>query len=273
MGIGSAIAWGFTTARDLIARGLVKLGVSPNSLTLFGMACTFLAAICLAMGAGSHLGWTLCPGNLRAYQPNAYLLLAGVMLVLCSAGDMLDGAVARIGKKFTTFGAFLDSTVDRFSDFAIYLGIAFYFSLRGNVTYTLLPFLAVFWGLMISYTRARAEDLIQHCTVGYWQRGERVAAVLISTFAFNIPALLWQQAISPAFTVWARIRFTAQVAEGKTPNLDPRQGSILNRLKLWRYPRMTFPYDLVTGLNIAWLIFAPIPANFDPIGRLLGLNG
>ena len=271
MTIGSAIAFGFITARDFCARGLVRAGVSPNALTITGTGMTLLAACCLALGAGAGFAWNFRPGDLRAYQPNAYSILAGAFLILCCAGDMLDGAVARIGGQSTKFGAFLDSTLDRLSDFAIYMGISFYFLLRGHITYTMLPFVAIFSGMMISYTRARAEDLIQHCTVGYWQRGERMAAVIIAVFSCNAPSLLWQQAFSPLFTAWARISYTATVAAGKTPQIDPRQGPWINRLKLWRYPRMTVPYDIVTGLNILWLIFAPIPVEWDPIRILLGL--
>jgi len=73
-------------------------------------------------------------------------LLAGVLMVLASACDMLDGAVARIGNKKTTFGAFLDSTLDRFSDFVVYAGIAVYYAAASpaNVTYCLLAMLAFF---------------------------------------------------------------------------------------------------------------------------------
>jgi CDP-diacylglycerol--glycerol-3-phosphate 3-phosphatidyltransferase len=138
MGAGSAIAWFFCTARDWIARGLVRIGVSPNALTIAGTFFTLLAGVCLALGSDTRLAWTFAVGDLRAYQPNAYTMLAGVCLYMCSAGDMLDGAVARIGGKSTKFGAFLDSTLDRFSDFFIYVGIAFYFVLRGNVTYAVL---------------------------------------------------------------------------------------------------------------------------------------
>ena len=270
--IGRAIGHGISTLRDAIARRLIALGVTPNMLTMAGLACTLAAGASLALGAGAPFGWTLRPGPAAAYAPNAWTLAALVLLLLCAAGDMLDGAVARLGGKATTFGAFLDSTLDRVSDFAIFAGIAFYFACRGNVTHTLLPMLAVFAGLMISYTRARAEDLIDFCTVGYWQRGERVAAVLIAAAACNIPALLWQQALLPLLTVWARIDFTRRVAAGQTPVTDPRKSTrAIDKLKLWRYPRMTWQYDLVTGLNILWLIFARIPDRFDPIGAALGL--
>lgn len=269
--IGKTVGGWFCSWRDSLAGMLVRAGATPNMLTIAGMAWMIVAAVFLALGAGAPIGASLGPGDLRRYDPNLYCILAGVALVLCSAGDMLDGAVARIGNSATTFGAFLDSTLDRVGDFAIYLGIAWYFALRGNVTFTVLPFLAFFAGVMISYTRARAEDLIKHCTVGYWQRGERNAAMLIAALAGNIPALVLQQATSPLLTVWARIRHTWAVTNGQSPIIDPRQSPrALDRLKWWRYPRMTVQYDIVTLLNIAWLIFARIPATFDPLGQALG---
>ncbi len=271
--IGSSIGRSVAIARDSLAGLLVRAGVSPNTLTLAGLAFTILAGGCLALGAGAPPGWSLRPGGPGGYHPNAYLLLAGVLMLFCSAGDMLDGAVARIGGKATAFGAFLDSTLDRVSDFALYLGIAFYFALRNNLTYTLLPFLALFAAVMVSYTRARAEDLIRFCTVGYWQRGERVVAAMVAVFAHNVPALLWQQATLPMLTVWARINYTRKVAAGKQPLLDPRRSPrAIDRLRLWRYPRGTVAYDLLTVVHIVFLVFARIPAGSDPIGSALGLH-
>jgi hypothetical protein len=120
--------------------------------------------------------------------------------------------------------------------------------------------LAFFNAFMISYARARAEDLIESCTVGYWQRGERSAAILIGTFAYNVPAMVVQQALLPMLTVLRRIFYTRSVLAGRTPIVDPRKGGWLLACRLWRWPRMTIPYDIVTGINIAWLIFAKIPA-------------
>ncbi|MHC4716461.1 MAG: CDP-alcohol phosphatidyltransferase family protein [Planctomycetota bacterium] len=270
--IGTAIGATVARMRDAIARGLVRAGVTPNMLTLSAMGITLAAGACLAVGAGAAPGWTLRAGPLDRYAPNAYLMLAAVLLLLCIAGDMLDGAVARVGRQATTFGAFLDSTLDRFSDFAVYLGIALYFALRSNLTCTLLPMVAIFAGLMISYTRARAEDLIEFCTVGYWQRGERCAAILIAVLAHNVPALLFQQALLPMLTVWARIDYTRRVAGGQSPVLDPRRSARpLDKLKLWRYPRGTAPYDIVTFANMAFLVLARIPPHYDPLGRALGV--
>ena len=252
--IGRAVGKGFTTARDWLGRGLVKLGVTPNALSLTGMVLMVAAGVCYAFGAGSRFAWSLAPFA----EANCYLLAAGVLMVLANACDMLDGAVARLGGKKTPFGAFLDSTLDRYSDFAVYAGIVVFYSWNSpaNVTFMLLALAAFVNAFMISYTRARAEDIIQFCTVGYWQRGERSVAILIATFAHNIPALLVQQAALPLLTVLRRIAYTRAVTAGRSPVVDPRGGGFWLKVRLWRWPRATPAYDAVTLLNITWLIFA-----------------
>ena len=137
------------------------------------------------------------------------------------------------------------------------------------MTFILGAMLAFFNAFMISYARARAEDLIEKCTVGYWQRGERSAAILIGTFSYNIPAMVAQQALLPLLTVLRRIFYTKHVLEGKPVITDPRTGPWHLKIRLWRWPRMTVPYDIVTGLNIAWLIFAPLPST-DWLRNALG---
>ncbi|NQU75214.1 MAG: CDP-alcohol phosphatidyltransferase family protein [Planctomycetes bacterium] len=274
MGVGRIIGGGLRAARDAQARTLIALGIRPNTLTLAGFGFTVAAGVFLALGAGDSFtgcgpwGRLLSRHNPGYIGLSAWNLWAGACLYLAGATDVLDGAVARIGRWHSTFGAFLDSTIDRFSDFAIFTGIAFYYLWRGNATYSLLAILSICNGFAISYTRARAEDLIERCSVGYWQRGERGAAIFISVLAFNVPAMLWQQAISPAFTVWRRIHYTWQVTAGRTPPEHPRDGSWWDRIQAWRWPRMSWPYDIVTGLNIVFLIFAPIPQT-DLIRQLL----
>ncbi len=270
--IGRAIGFGFAAARDFIARGLVRIGISPNALTLTGMVLTLAAGVCYALGAGSgRHAWDLA---VRPAAPSAYLLLAGGLLILSSACDMLDGAVSRLGGRSTRFGAFLDSTLDRFSDFAVYAGIATYYAWQSpaNLTLVLLSMVAFFNAFMISYARARAEDLIESCSVGYWQRGERAAAVLIATFAHNVPALIVQQAVLPMLTVVRRINHTRAVLKGTSPITDPAAGPMHLKLRLWRWPRATVPYDLITGLNIAWLIFARL-GDCDWLRRAIDVRG
>lgn len=278
--IGRSIGWFFSTSRDAVARGLVRVGVTPNMLTMLGMAFTIGAGMCYALGAGAvsvawrahEAGALTAEAGRPAATAGPFLLLAAVLLIFASACDMLDGAVARLGGKATKFGAFLDSTLDRFSDFAVYAGIATYYAWQqpANVTFVLLSMVAFFTSFMISYTRARAEDLIDECRVGYWQRGERSAAILIATFAHNIPALILQQAVLPMLTVVRRVAWTHAVIQGRKPVADPRQGPWHVKLRLWRWPRMTLAYDFVTGVNILWLIAAPRwLTTFDPLGTLL----
>ena len=267
--IGRAIGFGFSTARDFVARGLIRLAVTPNMLTLLGVAFTLAAGACYALGGGTnHLAWGL---DSRPGAYSAYPFLAAWLLILASACDMLDGAVARIANKGTRFGAFLDSTLDRLSDFAVYAGIGLYYARQSpaNLTFVLASMLAFFNALMISYTKARAEDIIDSCRAGYWQRGERSAAILIATFSYNIPALLAQQALLPMLTVLRRMSYTWMVINGKKPVEDIRQAPWHVRIRLWRWPRMTVPYNIVTGLNIAWLILAPV-GNIDPLRSLIG---
>jgi len=255
--IGHAIGSVFAAARDALARGLIALGVVPNVLTVLGAAAMAAAAVCYALGSGGRFAWSLEGGDV----PSAWLLLAGGLLTFAFACDMLDGAVARLAGSKTEFGAFLDSTLDRFSDFAVYAGIAIYYAWsapKANVTFVLLSMVAFFNAYMISYTRARAEDIIDRCGVGFWQRGERSAAILVATFAHNIPALVVQQAILPALTVWRRISYTRAAIGQKRTGAGPQEGGFANRLRIWRQPRGTIRYDITAAANIAWLIFAPV---------------
>jgi CDP-diacylglycerol--glycerol-3-phosphate 3-phosphatidyltransferase len=267
--IGRAIGFGFSTARDFVARGLIRVAVTPNMLTLLGVAFTLGAGACYALGGGAgRLAWGL---DARPGAPNAYPFLAAWLLILASACDMLDGAVARIADKATRFGAFLDSTLDRLSDFAVYAGIGLYYARQSpaNLTFVLASMLAFFNAFMISYTKARAEDIIDSCRAGYWQRGERSAAILIATFSYNVPALLAQQALLPMLTVLRRMSHTWMVLNGRETVQDIHRAPWHIRIRLWRWPRMTVPYDFVTAVNIAWLIFAPV-GNIDPLRALLG---
>ncbi len=269
MGIGRAVGGGFARARDAIARALIRLGVTPNTLSVTGMVLTGLVAVCYALGASARPGWSLDP----AAEANAWLLLAGAGLVLASACDMLDGAVARLGGQKTRFGAFLDSTLDRFSDFAVYAGIAVHYAWQtpANVTMVLACMWAFFAAFMISYTRARAEDLIDACKVGYWQRGERSAAILIGTFAHHIPAMVAQQALLPAFSALRRINYTRRVLIGRPVADHPRQEAWWLRIQPWRWPRMSAPYDVITILNIAWLVGVDVPP-VDLLRRAAGMG-
>lgn len=117
---------------------------------------------------------------------------------------MLDGAIARVGNMSSRFGAILDSTLDRFSDMAIFIGCTLHFVLTEEVNLTLLvlAIVALCNSVLISYIKARAEEIVADCSVGYWLRGERFAAVLIGCATGHVIAVLWQLGVLNALTVW-----------------------------------------------------------------------
>jgi CDP-diacylglycerol--glycerol-3-phosphate 3-phosphatidyltransferase len=261
--IGDPIA----AARDALARRLVKARVPPNAVTTAGVVITVLAGVCYALSCPSRPGWSMDPNA----SANAYLMIAFALLIASFACDMLDGAVARIGGGKSLFGGFLDSTLDRYSDFAVYAGIAFFYARTSppNTTFVLLSMLTMCNCFVISYTRARSESVVKTEPVGYWQRAERAVAVLSATLGHNIPFLLVQQSLSGLTTAIRRIFYTKAVMEGRHPITDPRQGNWWLKVRVWRWPRGTFPYNMVSIFNIACLLFVRIP-NTDFLRVWLG---
>ena len=141
------------------ARILTQLGLSPNMLTILGLAIAGVSAYLLGVGL---------------------LLAGGVVLLVSGVFDLFDGAVARATGRATRFGALLDSTVDRASEAVVLLGLLVYFlyfldppSYLGAA----LAYLALAGSLLVSYVRARAEGLGVECEVGVMTRPERVAAL------------------------------------------------------------------------------------------------
>jgi len=138
-----------------------RLPVTPNQVSVLGLILTFLAAGLVAFG---HLRW------------------AGLVLVFAGVCDIFDGALARSTKAGYPYGAFLDSTLDRYSEGAIYLGLAAYFvSVGGSLgRWLVLATLAALAGsLLVSYVRARAQSLGFTCETGLFARPERVVVTVI----------------------------------------------------------------------------------------------
>jgi CDP-diacylglycerol--glycerol-3-phosphate 3-phosphatidyltransferase len=175
-----------------LVRPLARRGVSPNAVTLVGFLLNVLTACVLASG---------------------HLSIGGVMLLLAGTFDMLDGALARITSRQSTFGAFLDSLLDRYSEAAILLALIFQFTIRHDTLTVVLVYVAAVGSILISYARARAEGLGIECKVGIAPRPERVmilglgllfkenttiAALIILAFLTHITALqrlyhVWRQ--------------------------------------------------------------------------------
>ncbi len=258
--IGKSIGWGFAAARDALAGVLVKLRVTPNTLTIVGTFLTIGAGVCFAWNVKTGLG--------------SWSLAAGGFLFGSFACDMLDGAVARLGRSASPFGAVLDSTMDRVSDFAIWAGLGFGFIWQNpaNLTFACLCGLGFLEAVLISYVKARAEDFVESCQVGYWQRGERGAGAIIAAFACNMPAYVVMLSILPAFTLLRRVLHARAVLAGREPVTDARsQGRWYHKLQPWLYPRASWPYDIMTGVYIAWLIWGPVdPGRWDLLRSWLG---
>ena len=257
------IGGGFASARDFLAAGFTRIQVKPTTLTLCGLIVTLLAGFCLALGAGDHMGSPRRPDGTINPATSWFGLYAAILLFLASAFDILDGAVARHSGRVTKMGGFLDSCFDRVADAAIFLGIAWYYISHldepGARLYLLLGLIAFFNAEMTSYIKARAENFIPSCPVGFWQRGEREAAILIGLFSHHLPTAVALLAISGAFTVLRRIVFTSQQllrTQRGEPLLDPfvpARGVM--RLALWRHRRGRWGYDLTVAFYSLIIIF------------------
>lgn len=141
-----------------LVRVLTTMRVRPDSLTVVGWGLALCAGLFFALG------------HIRA---------AGAIMLLAGLFDALDGAVARESNLMTDFGAFLDSSLDRFSESAVFVGIIFFFATAGRPYEALLAGLAMAFSLLTSYVRARAEGLGIKCEVGLLERAGRVAIVSV----------------------------------------------------------------------------------------------
>jgi CDP-diacylglycerol--glycerol-3-phosphate 3-phosphatidyltransferase len=142
--------------------------------------------------------------------------LAGLLLIPVALFDSLDGALARLTGKATPFGAFFDSTLDRFAEIALYLGLLYLY--RGATLETVLIYLAITGSLMVSYTRARAEGLGLECKVGLFTRLERLAVLTLGLLLEQTLIALIILAIFSNLTVLQRVwhvkRLTAKERSG-----------------------------------------------------------
>jgi CDP-diacylglycerol--glycerol-3-phosphate 3-phosphatidyltransferase len=251
----------FSVCRDAVARTLLRIGLRPNHITVLGMLFTVAAGVAVACG--------------RVYwRPTAIGFLIGA-----GACDILDGAMAILGKRITRFGAILDSVSDRVGDAALFLGAAFYYALHpdtpgepANLTLAVLAALGLVWAFLTSYLRARAGEAGAEAHGGFWQRGERVVTLLLGIGFLHLATAVWILGIFPIATVAHRLwraRRTCPQADGKAgepPGEDEPRG--LLGVLLFRWRRGTIPFDLQAGTTVALLVFLDVPP-IDPLRRLV----
>jgi CDP-diacylglycerol--glycerol-3-phosphate 3-phosphatidyltransferase len=159
-----------TRLGDPVARALLRAHVRPNHLTMVGLGVSILAACAFAQGR---------------------LRVGAVLLTLAGLFDFFDGSLARLANSVSTFGAFLDSVVDRYSDLVLLLGVVLYYHRAADTTGVFLTMGALVGTIMTSYTRARAESIGVACEIGLIERPERLI-LLIAGATFNqlTPAMI-----------------------------------------------------------------------------------
>jgi hypothetical protein len=154
------------------------------------------------------------------------------------------------------FGAFWDSTLDRFSDMALFLGLIYLYSNVRRTDYVLVAALAMMFTIMTSYARARAESLIEKCKVGFMERPERIVLFMIGAFTDRMAAVMWVILVLSIFTVYNRMHYTYLVLNNRPiPNGSNALTAAFSRAFFWRDERATMPYDLwvIAILAFVWL--------------------
>ena len=164
-----------------IIKGMIKMGITPNMVTTIGFVGNVVAAFLfihasqlspISMGF-SWIGW------------------GGAILLVSGLFDMMDGRLARLGNMSTTFGAFWDSTLDRYSELFSLFGITLYLMTASGIWAGVITFLALVGSIMVSYVRARAEGLGIECKVGLMQRPERVVVTALAAIITGMTSNLW----------------------------------------------------------------------------------
>jgi CDP-diacylglycerol--glycerol-3-phosphate 3-phosphatidyltransferase len=249
-----------------------RLGINPNLLTFTGVVVNVIAARELAHGRFMSAGWWMVGANVF---------------------DYIDGKVAGERNRVTEFGAFFDSVMDRLSDIILFIGLlALYNEVgSGKNDYVLVTSLAMMFAVMTSYTRARAESLVEKCKVGFMERPERIVLFMIGAFTNRMAAVMWVILVLSVVTVFDRIFFTwrdlkagrslAAVKAGTAPPPIPatQPGVVQRALALplvivwrglfWTYERASWQYDVMVILILAFIWLTPPGWLGDP----MALNG
>lgn len=173
----------------VIVRGLALARIDPNLLTFIGLVVNIVAAVLLAAGQ---------------------FRTAGFVIIAAAIFDMVDGRVARTTNRVTRFGGFFDSVLDRYSDLALLMGLLVYYASVNRFFYVVLTAIVMTASVMVSYTRARAENVIPRCKVGFMERPERIVLFIIGALFNRMAPVLWVIAILGNLTVIHRMIFTWQ---------------------------------------------------------------
>jgi len=173
----------------LIVRALALARIHPNVLTFIGLVINVIAAVLLAWGM---------------------FRTAGFVILGAAIFDMLDGRVARSTNRVTRFGGFFDSVLDRYSDLGLLMGLLVYYASVNRFFYVVLTAIVMTACVLISYSRARAENVIPKCKVGFMERPERIVLLIIGALFNRMAPVLWVIAVLGNLTVVHRMIYTWQ---------------------------------------------------------------
>ena len=187
----------------VVGQALAGLGLTPNALTVIGVVLNVAVAVVIAVGQAQ---------------------VGGALLLVASAFDMLDGAVARATGSSSRFGGFLDSTLDRYSEAVVYGGVLIYLLDRPDDARTgaILVFVASAGALLISYARARAEAAGYKASVGLAARPERIILLALCLLINQPLWALWVLAVVTHVTALTRIVHVWRLSIAES---DPRAPS------------------------------------------------
>ncbi len=177
-----------------VARFVSWTKISPNVISMIGFLLTVGVAFVIGVG---------------------YLRLGGVLIFAAAGFDALDGTLARLTERTSRFGAFLDSTLDRFSEAIIFLGLFIYLVNRDAQTELILIYATMVGSLMVSYARARAEGIGVMLKDGLLTRFERVGLLVLGLIANQLVIVLWIMAILTNFTAIQRMWKVWQITGGE----------------------------------------------------------
>ena len=237
--------------RALIA-GCVALRIHPNVLTLIGVIVNVGAAWALGFGR---------------------FMLAFVIMLVANIFDFIDGKVAHKLQLQSEFGAFWDSTLDRFSDLALLTGLIFLYAKLGRGDYVMIAALTLIFSIMTSYARARAESLVERCKVGFMERPERIVLLMIGAATNRMAGVLWVIFALSILAVANRIYYTYLELNRLPMPSKAGVAGVFNRAFFWTDERATLPYDLWVIAILAFVWLTPPDWLGDPTASGPGLIG
>ncbi len=178
-------------AVDPVARGLLRAHVSPDAVTIVGTIGTGVAAL--------------------AFYPREQWVAGSLLIVVFVFSDLIDGTMARMSGRSGPWGAFLDSTLDRVADGAVFGGILLGLAHAGDLWSAGAALACLVGGAVVSYAKARAESIGVECNVGIAERAERLAVAVLAAFLhglavpYALPVAMWLLAVLTWITVGQRI--------------------------------------------------------------------